>query len=78
MLKPKDDYYLMTPCCFSTDIMCYLRADFNSVRQHELEAERHFSWSHSDAFTEVHCNECGEEIALDKLVVTDNLLLDGE
>ena len=76
--KNEDNYYLMTPCCMSTDIMCYLTADFNSVRAHEIEGERHFAWNHSDAFPEVYCNECGTEINWDKLIATDNLLLDGE
>ena len=71
-----DNYYLETPCCKATDIMCYLTADFNSVRAHELEAERHFEWYHADAFPEVYCNECGAEINWDKLKVTDKLLLD--
>ena len=75
-MAKEDNYYLETPCCKTTDIMCYLTADFNDIRAHELEAERHFGWNHSDAFPEVYCNECVAEINRDKLKVTDKLLLD--
>ena len=80
MSKPFVDidsgYKLITPCCQSTDISCYLLADFNSVRAHELEAERHFTWSHSDALPEVYCNECGTEMDWEKLEVSEIDILD--
>ena len=76
--KNEDNYYLMTPCCMSTDIMCYLTADFNGVRACEIEPERHFGWSHSDAFPEVYCNECNEEVDVNKLIISDHYLLDSE
>ena len=40
----KDDYVLLTPCCKTSSMSCYILADYNSIRAHETEAERQFSW----------------------------------
>ena len=72
----KDDYVLVTPCCNTSSMSCYILADYNSIRAHQTEAERHFSWTHSDAFPDVWCDDCGKEWGTMELVVSDKKLLD--
>ena len=74
----KDDYVLVTPCCNTSSISCYVLADLNSINASHIEPERHISWCHSDAFGEVWCDDCGKEWGTMELVVSDKKLLETE
>lgn len=72
----KDNYVLLTPCCNTSSISCYILADLNSINAHLLEAERNFNWCHSDAFDKVWCDNCCKEWDTIELIVSDKKLLE--
>ena len=49
-MSKDEDYVLLTPCCKTSSISCYVLADLNSINANLIEPERHISCCHSDAF----------------------------
>tara|TARA_R100000995_G_C3465874_1_gene115633 strand:+ start:874 stop:1125 length:252 start_codon:yes stop_codon:yes gene_type:complete len=76
MENKDEDYVLLTPCCKTSSISCYILADLNSINASLIEPERHINWCHSDAFGEVWCDNCGKEWDTIELVVSDKKLLE--